>query len=79
MLNATGITCTTCFRRTRFWVCGRLDIAGWGYYGQNCAVNLCTNSGKLDFSKAPLTDYTIGIDSIEKMVREAAGKTLAHL
>lgn len=49
-----------------FLVCA-LDIAAWDLYGQLCGQPLY-KLWHLDPARAPLTDYTIGIDSIEKMV-----------
>ncbi len=55
-----------------FLVCA-LDIASWDIYGkmQNKKLH---EIWKADTSKAPLTDYTIGIDSIEKMVEKLKEK-----
>ena len=49
-----------------FLVCA-LDIAAWDLYGkmQKKPLYACW---KLDIREGPLTDYTIGIDSIEKML-----------
>jgi L-Ala-D/L-Glu epimerase len=44
-----------------------LDMAGWDLYGKLRRKPLHQLWG-LDTAKAPLTDYTIGIDSIDKMV-----------
>lgn len=54
------------FPQNNFLVCA-LDMAGWDLFGKmrNKQLHAAWN---LDTSKAPLTDYTIGIDSIEKMV-----------
>jgi L-alanine-DL-glutamate epimerase-like enolase superfamily enzyme len=49
-----------------FLVCA-LDIAAWDIFGQLRRQPLYKLWGG-DFEKAPMTDYTIGIDSIEKMV-----------
>ena len=51
-----------------FLVCA-LDIAAWDLFGrmQNKKLYELWNG---DISKNPLTDYTIGIDSIEKMVNK---------
>ena len=46
-----------------------LDIAGWDLYGQTRGEPLY-KLWRLDPAKAPLTDYTIGIDTIEKMVEK---------
>ena len=49
-----------------FLVCA-LDIAAWDIYGKMKRKQL-QDLWKLDISKNPLTDITIGIDTIEKMV-----------
>ncbi len=51
-----------------FLVCA-LDIAGWDLYGkfQKKPLYACW---KLDISEGPMTDYTIGIDSVEKMIEK---------
>ncbi len=51
-----------------FLVCA-LDIAAWDLYGklQKKPLYACW---KLDIGEGPLTDYTIGIDSIENMVEK---------
>ncbi|HET9056023.1 MAG TPA: dipeptide epimerase [Chitinophagaceae bacterium] len=54
------------FPENHFLVCA-LDMAGWDLYGKMKQKPLYKLWG-LDITKAPLTDYTIGIDSIEKMV-----------
>lgn len=56
------------FPNNSFLVCA-LDMAGWDLYGkmQRKQLHLLW---KLDTSKAPLTDYTIGIDSLDMMVRK---------
>lgn len=54
------------FPKNNFLVCA-LDMAGWDLYGKLRRKPLHRFWG-LDTAKAPLTDYTIGIDSIEKMV-----------
>jgi L-alanine-DL-glutamate epimerase-like enolase superfamily enzyme len=55
-----------------FLVCA-LDIAGWDLYGKlkKKPLYACWN---LDMQHTPLTDYTIGIDSIEKMVEKMLAK-----
>jgi len=55
-----------------FLVCA-LDIAAWDLYGklQKKPLYACW---KLDIREGPLTDYTIGIDSIEKMVEKMKAK-----
>lgn len=54
------------FPKNNFLVCA-LDMAGWDIFGKLRRKPLHQLWG-LDTAKAPLTDYTIGIDSIEKMV-----------
>ncbi|HTD92967.1 MAG TPA: dipeptide epimerase [Chitinophagaceae bacterium] len=49
-----------------FLVCA-LDIAAWDIFGKLGNKSL-SQLWKLDHSNDPMTDYTIGIDSIEKMV-----------
>lgn len=55
-----------------FLVCA-LDIAAWDLFGklQKKPLYECW---KLDISEGPLTDYTIGIDSIEKMTEKMQAK-----
>jgi L-alanine-DL-glutamate epimerase-like enolase superfamily enzyme len=55
-----------------FLVCA-LDIAAWDLYGQLQQQPLHA-LWKLDPATGPLTDYTIGIDTIEKMVGKMAEK-----
>ncbi len=54
------------FPNNPFLVCA-LDMAGWDLYGKIKRKPLSAIWG-LDEAKAPLTDFTIGIDSVEKMV-----------
>src|SRR5882757_9182694 len=54
------------FPANPFLVCA-LDMAGWDIYGKLKRKPLYELWG-LDTSKAPMTDYTIAIDSIDKMV-----------
>ncbi len=54
------------FPNNPFLVCA-LDIAGWDIYGKMKKKQL-HQLWNLDISKNPLTDYTIGIDSIPNMV-----------
>lgn len=54
------------FPKNNFLVCA-LDMAGWDIFGKLRRKPLHQLWG-LDTAKAPLTDYTIGIDSIDKMV-----------
>lgn len=55
-----------------FLVCA-LDIAAWDIYGKWKRQPLY-KLWNLDIDKAPLTDYTIGIDTIEKMVNKIKEK-----
>jgi L-alanine-DL-glutamate epimerase-like enolase superfamily enzyme len=55
-----------------FLVCA-LDIAAWDMYGKLKKKSL-SELWNGDISKAPLTDYTIGIDSIDKMVSKMKEK-----
>jgi L-alanine-DL-glutamate epimerase-like enolase superfamily enzyme len=54
------------FPQNPFLVCA-LDMAGWDIYGKmnKKSLHVLWNA---DISKNPLTDYTIGIDTIENMV-----------
>ncbi len=60
------------FPANPFLVCA-LDMAGWDIYGKLKRKQLHELWG-LDIAKAPLTDYTIGIDTIEKMVTKMKEK-----
>ena len=51
-----------------FLVCA-LDIAAWDLFGQLRGMPLY-KLWRLDPAKAPLTDFTIGIDSIDKMLEK---------
>jgi L-alanine-DL-glutamate epimerase-like enolase superfamily enzyme len=55
-----------------FLVCA-LDIAAWDLYGKLQKKPLY-DCWKLDISEGPLTDYTIGIDTVEKMVEKMQAK-----
>src|SRR6185503_9012032 len=55
-----------------FLVCA-LDIAAWDLYGKMKGKPLY-KLWNLDISKNPVTDYTIGIDTIEKMVEKMKEK-----
>src|SRR5664279_6076767 len=55
-----------------FLVCA-LDIAAWDLYGKLQKKPLY-DCWKLNISEGPLTDYTIGIDSIEEMLEKMAAK-----
>ncbi len=54
------------FPNNPFLVCS-LDMAGWDIYGKIKGKQLHELWG-LDSVSSPITDYTIGIDSVEKMV-----------
>ena len=54
------------FSQNPFLVCA-LDMAGWDIYGKMKRKQL-HELWKLDISKNPLTDITIGIDTIDNMV-----------
>jgi L-Ala-D/L-Glu epimerase len=56
------------FPQNNFLVCA-LDIAAWDLYGKLRNQPLYKLWG-LSFDQAPLCDYTIGIDSIEKMIEK---------
>lgn len=56
------------FPQNSFLVCA-LDMAGWDIYGKMKKKPLYELWGE-DVSKAPPTDVTIGIDTIEKMVEK---------
>jgi L-alanine-DL-glutamate epimerase-like enolase superfamily enzyme len=60
------------FPRNNFLVCA-LDMAGWDIYGKMRNLPLY-KLWQLNHSTAPLTDYTIGIDSIEKMIEKIRAK-----
>lgn len=60
------------FPQNPFLVCA-LDMAGWDLYGKLKRKQLY-QLWNLDVTKAPLTDYTIGIDTIEKMVAKMKEK-----
>ncbi len=55
-----------------FLVCA-LDIAAWDLYGKLQKKPLY-DCWKLDIHEGPLTDYTIGIDTIEKMIEKMQAK-----
>ncbi len=55
-----------------FLVCA-LDIAAWDLYGKLLKKPLY-ECWKLNIDEGPLTDYTIGIDSIEKMTEKMRAK-----
>lgn len=58
------------FPRNPFLVCA-LDMAGWDLWGKMVGKPLY-QLWQLDPSKAPLTDYTIGIDSTSRMLAKMA-------
>lgn len=60
------------FPNNPFLVCA-LDIAAWDLYGKQKQKPLY-EIWDLDISKGPVTDYTIGIDSIEKMAAKMKEK-----
>ncbi len=60
------------FPMNSFLVCA-LDMAGWDLYGKLKRKQLHELWG-LDTAKAPLTDFTIGIDTIETMVKKMQEK-----
>lgn len=60
------------FPQNNFLVCA-LDMAGWDLAGKLKGKQLHELWG-LDITKAPLTDYTIGIDSVEKMIEKIKEK-----
>ena len=60
------------FPMNSFLVCA-LDMAGWDLYGKLKRKQL-HDLWNLDTAKAPLTDYTIGIDTIEVMVKKMEEK-----
>lgn len=58
--------------RNPFLVCA-LDIAAWDIFGK-MALKPLHQVWRSDIAKSPLTDYTIGIDSVEKMVAKLKEK-----
>lgn len=60
------------FPKNNFLVCA-LDMAGWDLFGKmrNKQLHAAWN---LDTGNSPLTDFTIGIDTIEKMVEKMKGR-----
>ena len=60
------------FPQNPFLVCA-LDIAAWDLYGKMQNQKLCHLWGG-DVSKNPVTDYTIGIDTVDKMVSKLKEK-----
>lgn len=60
------------FPQNHFLVCA-LDIASWDMFGKLRSLPLY-QLWNLDNSKAPVCDYTIGIDTVEKMVEKMQEK-----
>lgn len=60
------------FPQNPFLVCA-LDMAGWDIYGKLKRRQL-HQLWQLDTTKTPLTDYTIGIDTTEKMLQKMQEK-----
>ena len=60
------------FPANPFLVCA-LDMAGWDLYGKLKGAQLYKLWG-LETNKSPVTDYTIGIDSMEKMISKIKEK-----
>jgi L-Ala-D/L-Glu epimerase len=60
------------FPQNPFLVCA-LDMAGWDLYGKLKKKPLYS-LWDLDISKNPVTDYTIGIDTVENMVNKMKEK-----
>ena len=60
------------FPHNPFLVCA-LDMAGWGLYGKMKNASL-RNLFKAPLTEGPLTDYTIGIDSTERMLEKLRDK-----
>ena len=60
------------FPQNHFLVCA-LDIASWDMFGKLRSLPLY-QLWNLDYNKAPVCDYTIGIDTIEKMVEKMQEK-----
>jgi L-alanine-DL-glutamate epimerase-like enolase superfamily enzyme len=60
------------YPQNNFLVCA-LDIAAWDIYGKIRQQPLY-KLWNLDMANAPLTDYTIGIDTIDKMVEKMKEK-----
>ena len=63
--------CHHLFPNNSFLVCA-LDIAGWDLYGKMKRKKLYELWG-LDISNNPVTDFTIGIDSIDVMIAKMKG------
>jgi L-alanine-DL-glutamate epimerase-like enolase superfamily enzyme len=56
------------FPNNSFLVCA-LDMAGWDLYGKMKKQPL-RSLWKLDSAQSPVTDYTIGIDTVEMMIKK---------
>ena len=65
------------FPNNPFLVCA-LDMAAWDIYGKMKRQPLHKLWG-LDIANAPITDYTIGIDTKEMMLKKNGRKTMAYL
>lgn len=64
--------CHHLFPKNHFLVCA-LDIAGWDLFGKMTGKPLSKIIGA-DMNRIPVTDYTIGIDTIEKMISKMKEK-----
>ncbi len=60
------------FPKNSFLVCA-LDMAAWDIYGKMKRQQL-HQLWKLDTTNSPITDYTIGIDTVEMMVKKMTEK-----
>ena len=60
------------FPANSFLVCA-LDMAAWDLYGKLKRKQL-HELWNLDITKAPITDYTIGIDTVDKMIEKMKEK-----
>src|SRR4051812_44202326 len=60
------------FPNNPFLVCA-LDIAGWDLYGKMKTQPLY-QLWNTEWKNVPITDYTIGIDTIEKMIEKMQAK-----
>jgi L-alanine-DL-glutamate epimerase-like enolase superfamily enzyme len=60
------------YPQNNFLVCA-LDIAGWDLFGKICGKPLW-QLWELDTTHQPMTDYTIGIDTIDNMVAKMKEK-----
>ncbi len=64
--------CHHLFPQNHFLVCA-LDIAGWDLYGKMVNKPISKIIGA-NINAIPISDYTIGIDTIEKMVEKMKEK-----